>query len=127
MTEQAVIDFSAPAVPAAAESDLQREFDEWKDTPGGKRIMQDLYVLANQYARVWRRTFIPVSMKLLYEVERHRIKCVTARAQSFGIKLGKHYHYTLDNNFTSYIARHIMAHRRDLDGLFEVRELRAAS
>lgn len=124
MNAQGLLDFTAPVVPTP-ESELQRQFDEWKATPGGRRVMADLYELANQYARVWRRTFIPVSMKLLYEIERHRIKTVTARAQSLGVRLTKSFGYTLNNNFTSHIARHIMDRRRDLDGLFETRELRA--
>ena len=124
MSAQGLLDFTAPVVPTP-ESELQRQFDDWKATPGGRRVMADLYELANQYARVWRRTFIPVSMKLLYEIERHRIKTVTARAQSLGVRLTKSYGFTLNNSFTSLIARHIMDRRRDLDGLFETRELRA--
>lgn len=48
----------------------------------------------------------------------------SARAQSFGMKLKKSYGYTLNNDYTAHIARHIMEHRRDLDGLFETREMR---
>jgi hypothetical protein len=109
----------------APETTWQHRFNIWKNTPGGARIMQDLYQLANQYGRVWKRTGIPVSIALLYEIERQRIKTVTARAQSRGVKLKKEYGYTLNNSLRAYIARHIMANRKDLDGLFDVCALRS--
>ena len=108
------------------DSELQRQFDEWRETPGGRRILQDLFELANQYARAWRRTGIPVSMKLLFEVERQRIKTVTARAQSRGIELENDYGYSLNNSRTAYVARFIMERRKDLAGMFETRTERAA-
>ena len=101
--------------------------ERWMHSQGGRHVMRDLYALASQYARVWKRTGIPVSMKLLFEVERHRIKCVTARALRCGMVLPDEYGYTLNNSNTAYIARHIMGHRPEWNGLFEVRELRAVS
>ena len=89
--------------------------------------MRDLYALAAQYAKTWMRTRIPISMKLLYEIERQRIKTVTARAVRRGFNIKDEYGYTLNNSYTSYIARHIMARRADWQGLFEVRELRAVA
>lgn len=59
--------------------------ERWMHSPGGRHVMRDLYALAAQYASVWKRTGIPVSIKLLFEIERHRIKCVTARALRCGM------------------------------------------
>lgn len=88
--------------------------------------MRDLYVLASQYAKVWKRTGIPVSMKLLFEIERQRIKTVTSRAQAIGIRISKDDGYSLNNSRTAYVARHIVVRRPDWDGLFELRELQEA-
>lgn len=99
--------------------------ERWIHSPGGRHVMRDLYALAAQYARVWKRTGIPVSMALLYEIERHRIKTVTARASRLGYRIKDEYGYTLNNSYSAYVARHIMARRDEWAGLFEVRELRA--
>lgn len=101
--------------------------ERWMHSPGGRHVMRDLYALAAKYANDWRRTGIPVSIKLLFEIERHRIKIVTARALRCGMVMKDEYGYTLNNSNTAYIARHIMDRRPDWDGLFEVRELRAVA
>ena len=118
MTEQACLPLT---------DSLADRAERWIHSPGGRHVMRDLYALAAQYARVWRTTGIPVSVKLLFEVERHRIKCVTARALRLGYAIKDEYGYTLNNSYTAYIARHIMSRRDEWNGLFEVRELRAAS
>ena len=99
--------------------------DAWMHSPGGRHVMRDFYALAARYARDWRSTGIPVSVKLLFEVERHRIKCVTARALRRGLTIKDEYGYTLNNSYTAHVARHIMARRTDWIGMFEVRELRS--
>ena len=98
--------------------------ERWMHSAGGRHVMRDLYALASKYALDWRRTGIPVSMKLLYEVERHRIKCVTARASRRGFNIDDGWGYTLNNSYHAYIARHIMDRRKDWDGLFEIRRLK---
>ena len=108
----------------AIEPSLAERAERWMHSPGGRHVMRDLYALAAKYARDWRRTGIPISMKLLYELERHRIKCVTARALRRGFKIKDEYGYTLNNSYTAYIARHIMDRREDWDGLFETRRLK---
>lgn len=118
MTEQACLPLT---------DSLADRAERWIHSPGGRHVMRDLYALAAQYAKVWKRTGIPVSMKLLFEIERHRIKCVTARALRCGMVMKDEYGYTLNNSSTAYIARHIMSRRDEWNGLFEVRELRAAS
>jgi len=106
---------------------LAARADRWMHTPGGRHVMRDLYALAARYARDWRRTGIPVSVKMLFEIERHRIKCVTARALRCGMVIRDEYGYTLNNSYTAYISRHIMARRPDWDGLFETRQTRAVA
>lgn len=101
--------------------------ERWMHSPGGRHVMRDLYALASRYERDWRTTGIPVSVKMLFEIERHRIKCVTARALRRGYEIADEYGYTLNNSYTAYIARHMMAHRSAWSGMFEVRELRAVA
>lgn len=104
---------------------IEDRAERWIHSPGGRHVMRDLYALAAKYERDWRRHGIPVSIKLLYEIERHRIKCVTARALRAGYKIADEYGYTLNNNYTAYIARHIMNRKENWRGMFETRELRA--
>lgn len=99
-----------------------QRFDVWKDTRGGRQILRDLYAKAAPYARRWRRTGLQVSMKLLWELERDRIREVRTRAQRRGIRIPQDRGYTLNNDFTPLVARHIYAHRPDWDGMFELRE-----
>jgi len=101
-----------------------QKFEAWKETPGGRHVLRDIYRLAAGYAGEWRRTRIPVSMKLLWEMERHRIKRVSVRAQRLGLKIAQADGYTLNNSFTALLVRHIYAHRPEWQGLFETRERR---
>lgn len=87
--------------------------------------MRDLFALAAKYAPRWRRTGIPVSVAMLWEIERQRIKEVTARALRCGMVVKDEYGYTLNNSYRAYVARHIMDRRQDWKGLFETRELKA--
>lgn len=101
---------------------LAERADCWMHTPGGRHVMRDLYAIAAGLERDWRRYGIPVSCKYIWEIERHRIKCVRARLQRRGVKLEKWRNFTLNNTLTAYIARHMMARRPDWAGMFEVRE-----
>jgi len=92
---------------------------------GGRHVMRDLYALAAKFVPRWRRTGIPLSVALLWETERQRIKEVSARCQQRGIRLSKDNGYTLNNDRRAYVARHIMDRRRDWDGLFEIREVKS--
>lgn len=66
----------------AVSDSLADRAERWMHSPGGRHVMRDLYALAARYERDWRRTGIPISMKLLFEIERQRIKTVTSRAQA---------------------------------------------
>lgn len=117
---------STPPPPALT---LAEEAEEWMHTPGGRHIMRDLYAIASGYVPRWRRSGIPISVKLVFEIERQRIKEVTARAvricKARGIEIPRKYGYTLNNSHTAYIARHMMDRRPDWRGLFETREVHA--
>lgn len=100
----------------------EEQFERWIELPGARHVMRDLYALAAGYVWDWKRTGIPVSSKLLVELERHRIKRVTARAQRRFRKMPAWNGYTLNNSFTAAIARHLVRHKPEWAGLFEMRE-----
>ena len=102
------------------------EFRDWKEKPGAGHVLRDIYALAAGYVAYWRRYSIPVSVKLLCEIERQRIKTRRARYRRWYKRdLPKSKGYTINNSLTGSIARHIVARRPDWDGLFEFRERRA--
>lgn len=101
------------------------QFQDWLKKPGAKHVLRDLYAIAAPYAAEWKRTSIPVSVKLIVELERHRIRHVRARAQQRFRALPQFDGYTLNNSFTESIARHIEEHRSDWRGMFEHREVHA--
>lgn len=101
------------------------KFLDWKDTRGGGMIMADLYAIAAGYVKDWQATGIPVSMKLIFEIERHKMKMYKAGVQKKGDKYEKIEGYSLNNNFTAYAADHMIGRRPDWNGLFETRERRA--
>jgi hypothetical protein len=110
-------------LPGSGYETLEQEATAWMHSAGGRKIMRDLYALAAKYSKDWKRSGIPVAVSLLWEIERHNIKMVRARAQRAGVDLKKWGGFSLNNNFSAYLARHIMAHRKDWQGMFEVREL----
>lgn len=111
----------------AVTDSLADRAERWMHSPGGRHVMRDLYALAAKYERDWRSTGIPVSVAMLFEIERHRIKIVTARALRLGYEIADEYGYTLNNSYRAYVARHMMDRRTDWKGMFEVRELRAVA
>jgi hypothetical protein len=104
------------------EKTVEQRFDDWKVSSGGNHVLRDLYAMAARYANEWKRTGVKASIKMLWELERHRIKHVRSRAQRMGRKIGKSNGYTLNNDFTALVARHIEEHREDWKGMFETRE-----
>ncbi len=104
------------------EPTVEQKFEAWKQTAGGGHVLRDIYAMAAPYARAYKREGVKVSVKLLWEMERHRIKRVRSRAQRLGVRVGKVQGYTLNNNFTALVARHIESRRPDWAGMFERRE-----
>ena len=100
------------------------KFEAWKQTPGGARVMQIAYGITAQYARRFQRTGRMASIKLIWEQMRDNIAHIKARMQARGISLDKQDGFALNNNFHAYIARHIMEHKAEWNGLFETRGIK---
>ena len=109
------------ALPLGADDSNARAFDDWRQTPGGKRVLQMAYAISAGYAARYKRTGRLVSMKLVWELLRDSVAAVASKREA--MKLEKVGGFTLNNNFTAYIARHIIAHKPQWDGLFQMREL----
>tara|TARA_R110002110_G_scaffold137563_4_gene322757 strand:+ start:286 stop:687 length:402 start_codon:yes stop_codon:yes gene_type:complete len=100
----------------------QEQFEAWLLLPGATTVMADIEALAGGYVDDWKTTGIPVSMKLIVEQERHKIKLGKARAQALGSSLSGWRGYTINNSLTGPMARHLEARRPDWAGLFEKRQ-----
>jgi len=86
--------------------------------------MRDLYAIAAGFVRDWKASGIPVSIDYIFHIERHRIKLVRSRAQRMGVRILKHYGYSLNNTYTPYVARRILQNKTEWQGLFELREVK---
>ena len=105
---------------------IARDFEEWKQSLGARHVLRDMHAKAAGFFRDYQRFGIRVSMKYLWEIERHHLGKVRARLKRMGGDLEKWHGYRLNNNFTALIARHILDRHPEWDGLFEIRERRAA-
>jgi hypothetical protein len=102
------------------ETPLQK-FERWKQTPGARHVLRKAYAIAAYYAARYRKTHRRVSMKLIWELLRDHVSHVRTHAKPE--VLAQFEGYTLNNIFTPYIARHILAHKPEWAGMFELREL----
>lgn len=100
---------------------MGQRFDEWKEKPGARRVLQIAYAICARYAKRHERTGRRVSMKLIWEILRDNVAAVQSRRTH--LKLEKVDGFALNNSFTAHVARHIIAHRPEWDGLFEMRAL----
>ena len=66
-----------------------QEFLAWKSTPGAGHVLAECYRVTARYAPEAIRTGIPVSVKLVWELVRHRMKHVMTRARRLGMKPAK--------------------------------------
>jgi len=112
------------AQPDLFESDLQRLFDDWADTPGGRQVLRIAYATTAKYAARYLRTGRRVSMKLIFEIMRDNIAFIKARTRAKGLVFHKVDGFALNNNLHAYIARHIINHKPTWVGLFEMREIK---
>lgn len=101
---------------------IDQQFAEWKEQPGAKQVLREVYRRTAPYAARYLRTGRRVSVSLIWELCRDHISIVHARCKERGIKLSKWQGFSLNNNFHGLIPRHIIEHRPDWDGLFELRE-----
>jgi len=99
-----------------------QEFALWKEQPGARQVLRRCYAVCAPYARRYRQSGIGVSVKLIWELVRDHIKQGRVRMRRRGMELGAWSGYTLNNNFTASLARHILEHRPEWSGLFDLRE-----
>jgi len=102
---------------------LAQRFDEWVHTPGARHVAKDLYKKAYRYAKRFLRTGKRVSFTLIWEMERDRIAHVRRWLRQRGKSLENSYGYALNNSYRAYMARHIVDHRPEWAGMFELREV----
>ena len=86
-------------------------------------MLQIAYALTARYARRFQQTGRRVSMKLVFELMRDNIIFIRAKMRSKGIMLHKMEGFSLNNNLHAYMARHILDHKPNWNGLFETRTL----
>lgn len=113
-------------VQQAIQTDLLEEtnvqkFERWKQTPGARHVLRKSYAIAAHYAARYRRTHRRVSMKFIWELLRDHVSQVQVRSKPEVLQQFEG--YTLNNIFTPYVARHILAHKPEWAGMFQLREL----
>jgi len=97
-------------------------FQQWKQKDGARHVLQDMHRMASRYARRFLRTGQRVSIRLLWEVERDRIREVRMRLKKASAALSKWRGYTLNNNRHCQVSRRTIDRHPDWDGMFEKRE-----
>jgi len=100
---------------------LQQQFEAWKATPGGGHILNLIYRRTACYAARYRRTGRRVSIRFIWEGVRDHVS-------HYGPKLQRRLPakvdgYRLNDHLHAYVARHIVEHRPEWRGLFELREV----
>lgn len=91
---------------------IQERFEEWLDTDDGRIVWRQFIARARALRdRGWKH----YSHKAIIETIRY----------DRDIKVGPENGFKINDHYTSRIARRAMAAYPDLDGFFEVRELRA--
>lgn len=100
---------------------LQQQFETWADSAGGRHILNLLYRRAAGYAGRFKRTGRQVSIRLLWEQVRDHVSHYGPKLKS---KLpAKIDGYRMNDHLHSFAARHILDHRPEWAGLFELREV----
>ena len=62
-------------------------------------------------------------MRLIWHLVRYHIGGVKMRAKRMGVQISKWKGYTLCDNLTPYVARHILEHKPEWEGLFVLKEV----
>ncbi len=107
------------------EPTIAQRFEAWKDTPGGGQIMARLYRITAGYYGRWRATRRGVSQRLLWETLRDRIDGIRRELKKRGIRLDCEKGFLLNDHFTAYAVRHMIAEHPEWSVLFELRALNA--
>jgi len=114
---------TTPDQPDFFTPELEKKFQVWADTPGGRQVLRIAYAITAKYAARYLRTGRRVSIRLIWETMRHHIVHIRTQLKAKGIRLHKVEGFALNDHFHAYVARHIMEHRKDWNGLFELREV----
>jgi len=99
-------------------NDTESQWEAWKELPGSRHILRQAYRFAHHYSKDWIRHGQQVSAKLLWELTRHYIKKVKKRAERKGIDIRHWQGFALNNAFTPSLARHMVAHHPEWEGMF---------
>jgi len=98
------------------EPTIAQRFEAWKQTPGGRQLLNWIYRDAAQYAARFIRTGQRVSMDFLFHRQRDRLRAIQLRLAKSGCTLPKVGGYRLNDHFTAYISRHIVSRRPEWSG-----------
>ena len=101
---------------------IDQQFAEWKELPGAKQVLREVYRRTAPYAARYLRTGRKVSIRLIWELCRDQIGVVHDRCKAKGIKLEKWQGYRLNDHFHALVSQHIEQHRPEWKGLFLHRE-----
>lgn len=107
------------------ERSIAEQFEAWKATPGARLVLFHAYRLAAGQAERFQRNGQRGSVRLVWEQLRYQLQWIRQCARRKGISLQKWGNYALNDHFHAHVARHILAHRPEWDGLFELRESRS--
>lgn len=104
----------APSQTDLFDPEIVQRFEAWKQTPGARKILQMAYALTAPYAETFQKTGQRVSIKLIWELLRYHVASDAGLEPENG--------YRLNNDFTPLLSRHIVRHRPEWNGVFELRE-----
>lgn len=102
---------------------IAQRFEAWKATPGGGQILARMYRITAGYYGRFQRTGRGVSQRLLWETLRDRIDGIRRELKKRGIKLECERGFLLNDHFTAYAVRHMLAEHPEWAVLFELREI----
>lgn len=102
---------------------IPQQFELWKATPGGRVVLFWAYRLAAAQADRYRRFGQRGSIRLIWENLRYRLNWIRQCARTKGRDLERWGGYFLNDHFHAHVARHIMEHRPEWQGMFETRAL----
>ncbi len=101
---------------------VAQRFEAWKATPGGRHMLSLAYRVTAGFVPRFLRTGQQVSMDYVWHILRYRLDGIRGHLKRKGVKLAKEGGYKLNNDFTAYVARHVMEHRPEWRGIFELRQ-----
>jgi hypothetical protein len=105
------------------EPTIAQRFEAWKATAGGAQILCRFYRITAAYYGRWKTTRQPVSQRLLWETLRDRVDGIRRELKRRGIRLECERGFLLNDHFTAYAVRHMIAEHPEWKVLFELREV----